>query len=177
MRRLRAGLVTPLPGGLGTRPGGTTAALQGACWTGTGFTSLVPGSADPRPKIAAVERREARLRRHGGDAPRQACRAASPAAQGACAKPPRFSALRSLKGAQDGRRPTRGRKEYGRWRLSWREPGKPGTRGVGYLKIKSVRRGRSHMLAAVDVDLGAVHVRTRFRAQHVNDLGHLIGRP
>src|SRR5664280_3560350 len=109
MRRLRAGLVTPLPGGLGTRPGGTTAALQGACWTGTGFTSLVPGSADPRPKIAAVERREARLRRHGGDAPRQACRAASPAAQGACAKPPRFSALRSLWGAKVERRPTRGR--------------------------------------------------------------------
>src|SRR5664280_2904229 len=166
MRRLRAGLVTPLPGGLGTRPGGTTAALQGACWTGTGFTSLVPGSADPRPKIAAVERREARLRRHGGDAPRQACRAASPAAQGACAKPPRFSALRSLKGAQDGRRPTRGRKEYGRWRLSWREPGKPGTRGVGL-----------NVLAAVDVDLGAVHIRRSLRAQHVDDLGHFVGRP
>src|ERR1019366_3270145 len=39
-------------------------------------------------------------------------------------KPPRFSALRSLKGAQDGRRRTRRRKEYGR-------------RSVGYLKFES----------------------------------------
>ena len=35
MRRLRAGLVTPPPGGPGTRSGGTKAAPQGACWTGT----------------------------------------------------------------------------------------------------------------------------------------------
>src|SRR5450759_2541755 len=32
------------------------------------------------------------------------------------------------------------------------------------------------MLPAVDMDLGAVHVRARLRAQHVNDLGHLVGR-
>src|ERR1017187_3291065 len=32
------------------------------------------------------------------------------------------------------------------------------------------------MLPAIDVDLGAVHVRARLRAQHVNDLGHLVGR-
>jgi hypothetical protein len=48
------------------------------------------GSAAPGTEIAAVERREARLRRHGGDAPRQACRAASPAARGACATRPAF---------------------------------------------------------------------------------------
>src|SRR5664280_217178 len=40
-----------------------------------------PGSTAPGTEIAAMERREARLRHHGGDAPRQACRAASPAAQ------------------------------------------------------------------------------------------------
>ena len=34
----------------------------------------------------------------------------------------------------------------------------------------------SHMLAAVDVNLGAVHVRARVGAQHVNDLGDLVGR-
>ena len=34
----------------------------------------------------------------------------------------------------------------------------------------------SHMLAAVDVNLGTVHVRARVRAQHVNDLGDLVGR-
>src|SRR5665811_1746436 len=39
-----------------------------------------PGSTAPGTEIAAMERREARLRHHGG-APRQACRAASPAAQ------------------------------------------------------------------------------------------------
>jgi hypothetical protein len=109
MRRLRAGLVTPPPGGLGTRSGGTRTPPRGARWTGTGANASSPETRTREPKVAAVERREARLRRHGGDAPRQACRAASPAAQGTCAKPPRFSALRSLKGARKGRRPTRGR--------------------------------------------------------------------
>ena len=32
------------------------------------------------------------------------------------------------------------------------------------------------MLAAVDVDLGAVDVGRGLRAQHVDDLGHLVGR-
>jgi hypothetical protein len=32
------------------------------------------------------------------------------------------------------------------------------------------------MLAAIDVDLGAVHVRRSLRAQHVDDLGDLLGR-
>jgi hypothetical protein len=49
MRRPRAGFVTPLPGGPGNRPGGTMTPPRGARWTGTGFTSLVPGSADPGP--------------------------------------------------------------------------------------------------------------------------------
>ena len=44
---------TSRPGGFGTRPGGITTALQGACWTGTacgGDIALrVPGSADPGP--------------------------------------------------------------------------------------------------------------------------------
>jgi len=35
MRRLRAGLVTPLPGGLGNRSGGTRTPPRGARWTGT----------------------------------------------------------------------------------------------------------------------------------------------
>ena len=36
MRRLRAGLVTPLPGGLGTRIGRVLWRLRRDCWTGTG---------------------------------------------------------------------------------------------------------------------------------------------
>src|SRR5664279_2566671 len=47
------------------------------------------GSTAPGTEIAAVERREARLRRHGGDAPRQACRPASPAPFLASDKPRR----------------------------------------------------------------------------------------
>src|ERR1700741_2069946 len=34
----------------------------------------------------------------------------------------------------------------------------------------------SHMLPAVDVNLRAVHVRARVRAQHIDDLGHLVRR-
>src|SRR5664279_2045160 len=59
MRRLRAGLVTPLPGGLGSRSGGIRTAPRGARWTGTGFTSLVPGSADrgtEKPRWSAARR-------------------------------------------------------------------------------------------------------------------------
>src|SRR5258708_11689303 len=37
-------------------------------------------------------------------------------------------------------------------------------------------RTRSNVLATVDVDLGAVDVRTRLRAQHVDDFRHLVGR-
>jgi hypothetical protein len=37
-------------------------------------------------------------------------------------------------------------------------------------------RNRSNVLAAVDVDLGAVHIRARVGAQHVNDLRHFVGR-
>ena len=51
-------------------------------------------------------------------------------------KPPRFSALRSLKGAQDGRRRTRRRKEYGR-------------RSVGYLKFESDEFGRRNTLGVM----------------------------
>ena len=32
------------------------------------------------------------------------------------------------------------------------------------------------MLAAINVNLGAIHVRARIGAQHVNDLGDLVGR-
>jgi|SRR5450631_551553 hypothetical protein len=173
MRRLRAGLVTPPPGGLGTRSGGTRTPPRGARWTGTGANASSPETRTREPKVAAVERREARLRRHGGDAPRQACRAASPAAQGTCAKPPRFSALRSLKGARKGRRPTRGRSN------NTGAHARPfGIRAMmlGCLKIKSMRRWRLNVLPAVDVNLGAVHVRRCLRAQHVDDLGHLVGR-
>src|SRR5674476_507543 len=59
MRRLRAGLVTPLPGGLGSRSGGIRTAPRGARWTGTGLKCLVPGNADPGTEIAAMERRVA----------------------------------------------------------------------------------------------------------------------
>ena len=69
----------------------------------------------PGTEIAAVERREARLRRHGGDAPRQACRAASPAARGLAPSPRVFRRSAPSRGAQIGRRPTRGRQEYGRF--------------------------------------------------------------
>ncbi len=34
---------------------------------------------------------------------------------------------------------------------------------------------RLNVLAAVDVDLGAVHVGRRLGAQHIDDLGHLVG--
>ena len=34
---------------------------------------------------------------------------------------------------------------------------------------------RLDVLAAVDVDLGAVHIRARLGAQHVNDFRHLVG--
>jgi hypothetical protein len=36
VRCLRAGLVTPLPGGSGNRPAGTMTGLRAARWTGTG---------------------------------------------------------------------------------------------------------------------------------------------
>src|ERR1035437_5225088 len=74
-----------------------------------------PGSTAPGTEIAAVERREARLRRHGGDAPRQACRAASPAVQEAW----QASAFLGAPLPQEGRRLTRrsaqreGGMEYG----------------------------------------------------------------
>src|SRR5204863_2577404 len=38
-----------------------------------------------------------------------------------------------------------------------------------------VRRPSSYVLAAVDVDLGAVHVGRGVGAQHVDDLGDLVG--
>ena len=37
-------------------------------------------------------------------------------------------------------------------------------------------RYRLHVLAAVDVNFSAIHVRTRIRAQHVNDLGNFVRR-
>src|ERR1039458_8418016 len=48
MRRLRAGTdVPPLPGGPGTRSGGTKAAPQGACWTGTAPMIVGPPKRHP----------------------------------------------------------------------------------------------------------------------------------
>src|SRR5450631_3569657 len=124
MRRLRAGLVTPPPGGLGTRSGGTRTPPRGARWTGTGANASSPETRTRGTEIAAVERREARLRRHGGDAPRQACRAASPAAQGLAPSPRVFrrSAPSRGRGRDDGlpgaaqiiRAHTRALLEYGR---------------------------------------------------------------
>jgi len=61
-RRLRAGLVTPSPGGPGTRPGGTTAAPQGACWTGTGRQR-------PRPRKRGPGDRNRRTGAPRGDVP------------------------------------------------------------------------------------------------------------
>ena len=49
----------------------------------------------------------------------------------------------------------------------------------GCLTIESVRRARaviSNVLAAVDVDLGAVHVGAGLGAQHVDDLRDFVGR-
>src|SRR5450755_3477996 len=39
-----------------------------------------------------------------------------------------------------------------------------------------LRTKPSHVLAAIDVDLGAVHVRARLRAQHIDDLGDFVRR-
>src|SRR5690606_11840954 len=47
------------------------------------------------------------------------------------------------------------------------------------LARKPVPTFRDHaldVLAAVDVDFGAVHVRRRLRAQHIDDLGNLVRR-
>ena len=55
MRRPRARLVTLLPGGLGTRSGGTRTAPQGACWTGT--VPLVSGRSKARQADEANWRR------------------------------------------------------------------------------------------------------------------------
>jgi hypothetical protein len=85
VRRLRAGLVTPHSGGLGTRPGGTRTPPRGASLEGAGKSvppavrrgrpkgaalsrrrnGPDPGSADPRTEIAAMERRVARALRKG----------------------------------------------------------------------------------------------------------------
>ena len=61
---------------------------------------------------------------------------------------------------------------YFKWR-KWlsarpREALTPSTYGIR-------ARAASHVLAAIDVDLGAVHVGTRVSAQHVDDLGDLVG--
>src|SRR5665647_1553141 len=72
MRRLRAGLVTPLPGGLGSRSAGIRTPPRGARWTGTGANAssqetrtrgLKSPANKPRlRKLVWVERREAPLR-------------------------------------------------------------------------------------------------------------------
>src|SRR5450830_2050144 len=67
----------PLMAGRGTDEGGRKPAGSGRAQP----SRPRPEVTAPGTEIAAVERREARLRRHGGDAPRQACRAASPAVQ------------------------------------------------------------------------------------------------
>ena len=126
MRRLRAGLVTPHSGGPGTRSGGITTPPRGARWTGTvprGFgrakarqadeanwhrslekkPERTPGNADPgteKPRSGAP--RGASPLASGEDTPRQACRAASPAAQGASQAPAFFGAPRPLTGRDDG---------------------------------------------------------------------------
>ena len=69
-----------------------------------------------------------------------------------------------------------GRKEYGRWSIgTFGIRDKSGAR-TGAIGASRDDESVSHVLAAVDVDLGAVHVGRRLGAQHVDDLGHLVGR-
>ena len=51
-----------------------------------------------------------------------------------------------------------------------------GRSGCERIDAPSGRAVASNVLAAVDVDLGAVHVRRHLGAQHVDDLRHLVGR-
>ena len=56
MRSSRVWLVTTHSSGFGTRPGGTMTALQGACWTGTGWTGPRPRKRGPEVEpFAACE--------------------------------------------------------------------------------------------------------------------------
>ena len=173
---------------------------------------LVPGNADPGAK-----NRRGGAPRGAPPSPRR--RRASPGVSGgfagrpgACAKPPRFSALRSLKGRRrDDGVPGAG-KEYGRRsvgllypspeRGGWRakragwgtnntedSPTRPLAEPVigprfartrwlaATLPASGEGLRNSHVLPAVDVDLGAVHIRRSLRAQHVDDLGHFVGCP
>ena len=131
MRRLRAGLVTPPPGGLGSPSVPTKRDCPSVGWTRRGRRRAKAcriGEGAALPSAPGSYGSGDKNRRSGaprGAPPSPRRRRASPGVlggcasrPGACAKPPRFSALRSLKGAQIGRRPTRGRKEYGRWRMS-----------------------------------------------------------
>ena len=74
--------VRPYYGGLPLMAGrGTDEGRRKLPGSGRGIPPVRARKHGPGTEIAAVERREARLRHHGGDAPRQACRAASPAVQ------------------------------------------------------------------------------------------------
>jgi hypothetical protein len=135
--RLRAGLVTPLPGGPGPRSGDTTVAPQGARWTGNGQNGCRTAKASPahkgatprppdrsinqetRPRACvfgesqrcetAMERREAPASSKEGAERRIRTRLIG-------APSPRLvrGADEGPREAGQGLRPTRGRQKYGR---------------------------------------------------------------
>jgi hypothetical protein len=114
MRRLRAGLVTPPPGGLGSPSVPTKRDCPSVGWTRRGRRRAKAcriGEGAALPSAPGSYGSGDRNRRSGaprGAPPSPRRRRASPGVSGgfagrpgACAKPPRFSALRSLKGGAD----------------------------------------------------------------------------
>jgi hypothetical protein len=128
MRRLRAGLVTPPPGGLGSPSVPTKRDCPSVGWTRRGRRRAKAcriGEGAALPSAPGSYGSGDRNRRSGaprGAPPSPRRRRASPGVSGgfagrpgACAKPPRFSALRSLKGGADWTTAYPGRQEYGRF--------------------------------------------------------------
>src|SRR4029079_10941826 len=63
---------------------------------------------------------------------------------------------------------------YPRERPSYGAPAPQKIGAMTHARMKPENRRALNVLAAVDVDFGAVYVTARLRAQHVDDLGDLI---
>ena len=127
MRRLRAGLVTPLPGG----PGSPSVPTKRDCleWLdaartkggescpdqGGGCLPSVPGSYGPGDRKAAMERRSARVLRQGRARRKAWIDEDAPLG----APSPRYfvGGQESARASRERLRRTRRRQEYGQWRL------------------------------------------------------------